>query len=281
VGGRTEKQVFQRVGLPYIEPELREDRGEIEAARGGTLPRLLSAGDIRGDLHVHTDASDGRGTLSAMARAAVGRGYEYLAVTDHTHSLRVARGLDPRRLRAQLRAIDRLQERQEGITLLKSAEVDILRDGSLDLPDDLLDELDLCVGAVHSHLDLSGRRQTERILRAMDHRRLQILAHPTGRLIGSRDAYAVDVERIIEGAAERGCWLELNAQPRRLDLSDKWLRAAQERGVRISVATDAHAPEQLDLMRLGVGQARRGWLEKRDVVNTRSLAGLRRLMRRS
>ena len=280
IAGEREKDVFARVGLPYIEPELREDRGEIEAAREGELPRLLEPGDIRGDLHVHTRASDGRGTLEAMVGEARARGYEYVAITDHTQALRIAHGLDRKRLREQLRAIDRFNVRQSGITLLKSAEVDILEDGSLDLADDLLAELDICVGAVHSHLGLSTRKQTERILRAMDHPRLQVLAHPTGRLIGSRDTYGIELERVIEGAAERGCWLELNAQPLRLDLSDVWVRAARDAGVRVSIASDAHAPEQLDFMRFGVAQARRGWIEKRDVVNTLCLSRLRKLMRR-
>jgi len=280
IAGEREKDVFARVGLPYIEPELREDRGEIEAAREGELPRLLEPGDIRGDLHVHTRASDGRGTLEAMVGEARARGYEYVAITDHTQALRIAHGLDRKRLREQLRTIDRFNVRQSGITLLKSAEVDILEDGSLDLADDLLAELDICVGAVHSHLGLSTRKQTERILRAMDHPRLQVLAHPTGRLIGSRDTYGIELERVIEGAAERGCWLELNAQPLRLDLSDVWVRAARDAGVRVSIASDAHAPEQLDFMRFGVAQARRGWIEKRDVVNTLGLSRLRKLMRR-
>jgi DNA polymerase (family 10) len=215
-----------------------------------------------------------------MVGEARARGYEYVAITDHTQALRIAHGLDGKRLREQLHAIDRINERQGDITLLKSAEVDILEDGSLDLADDLLAELDICVGAVHSHLGLSARKQTERILRAMDHPRLQVLAHPTGRLIGSRDTYGLELERIIEGAAERGCWLELNAQPLRLDLSDVWVRAARDAGVRISIASDAHSREQLDFMRFGVAQARRGWIEKRDVVNTLGLSRLRKLMRR-
>jgi DNA polymerase (family 10) len=280
LAGEREKDVFAKVGLSYVEPELREDRGEIEAARQGELPRLLEPGDIRGDLHVHTRASDGRATLEAMVGAAQARGYEYVAITDHTQALRVARGLDRRRLGEQLRAIDRINERNGDITLLKSAEVDILADGSLDLADDLLAELDICLAAVHSHLGLSARKQTERILRAMDHPRLQVLAHPTGRLIGSRDTYGLELERIIEGAAERGCWLELNAQPLRLDLSDVWVRAARDAGVWISIASDAHSPEQLDSMRFGIAQARRGWIEKRDVVNTLGLSRLRNLMRR-
>jgi DNA polymerase (family 10) len=280
VAGRTEREVYRAVDLPYIEPELREDRGEIDAARKGTLPRLVSLDDVRGDLHAHTRATDGRAGVKEMAEAARRHGYEYLAISDHTQSLRVAHGLDPQRLRRQLREIERLNESFDDFVLLRSAEVDILEDGSLDLPDDLLAELDLVVGAVHSHFGLSAEKQTERVLRAMDHPQLRVLAHPTGRLIGRRDAIALDMERVIAGAAERGCWLELNAQPQRLDLSDLAVRAARDQGVGIVVSTDAHAPDQLHHMRLGIAQARRGWLEKRDVVNTRGLAGLRQLLKR-
>ncbi len=280
VGGRSEKEVFAAVGLPFIEPELREDRGEIEAARDHALPRLVTLADLRGDLHVHTKATDGRDSVATLAKAAQQRGYEFLAISDHTRSLRVARGLDPRRLRAQLREIDRLNERLDGLVLLKSAEVDILADGSLDLPDDLLAELDLVVGAVHSHFDLSAKRQTERILRAMDNARFHVLAHPTGRLVGGREPYAIDLDGIVEGAAERGCFLEINAQPRRLDLDDVAARSARERGVLLAISTDAHSAEQLDLMRHGVAQARRGWLTKRDVLNSRGLRALRKLLKR-
>jgi DNA polymerase (family 10) len=213
-----------------------------------------------------------------MAEAAQKRGYQYLAISDHSPSLRVAHGLDPRRLRRQLREVERWNDEDHGLVLLKSAEVDILADGALDLPDDLLAELDFVIGAVHSHFGLSARRQTERMLRAMDHPCLDVLAHPTCRLIGRRDACALDVERLLEGAAERGCWLELNAQPQRLDLNDVLVKSAREHGIGIVVSTDAHGPEQLDHMRLGIAQARRGWLAKSDVINTRSLAGLRRLL---
>lgn len=279
IAGRRETEVYESVGLGYVEPELREDRGEIEAARSNELPRLIAQREIRGDLHVHTRASDGRGTLDAMVEAARARGYDYLAITDHSQALRIAHGLDRKRLRAQLQRIERANERYDDITLLKASEVDILADGSLDIEDDLLRELDLCVGAVHSHLGLSARKQTDRILRAMDHPRLHVLAHPTGRLVGSRDAYSIELERVIEGAAERGCWLELNAQPQRLDLDDVSVRAARDAGAQISIASDAHAPEQLDFMRYGVAQARRGWIERGDVVNTLSLSRLRKAMR--
>lgn len=279
IAGRSEREVYAAVGLPIIAPELREDRGELEAARAGSLPKLVELKDVRGDLHAHTSASDGRAGLRQMAEAALARGYEYLAISDHTQSLRVAHGLEPRRLRRQLREVERWNAEERGLVLLKSAEVDILADGSLDLPDDLLAELDFVIGAVHSHFGLSARRQTERLLRAMDHPRLHALAHPTGRLIGRRDAVALDVERLLAGAAERGCWLELNAQPQRLDLNDVQVREARDRGVGIVVSTDAHGPEQLDHMRLGIAQARRGWLEKRDVINTRGVKELLRLLR--
>jgi DNA polymerase (family 10) len=279
--GRTEVEVYRQVGLPFIPPELREDRGEIQAARRGRLPRLVSLDQIRGDLHTHTRASDGRSTLREMAAAAQRRGYEYLAVSEHTRALRVARGLDPARMRRHLRRIDRLNRELDGVVLLKSAEVDILEDGSLDLPDDLLAELDLTVCAIHSHFQLSGRKQTDRILRAMDNPHFHILAHPTGRRIGSRDPYPLDLERVIAGAAERGCCLELNAQPERLDLTDVYCRAAKERGVKLVISTDAHAADQLDFMRFGVDQARRGWLEAEDVLNTRSRSRLLELVRRS
>jgi DNA polymerase (family 10) len=279
VAGRSEREVYAAVDLPYIEPELREDRGELDAARAGRLPQLVTVNDVRGDLHAHTSASDGRASLRQMAEAARERGYEYLAISDHTQSLRVAHGLEPRRLRRQLREVERWNDDGKGLILLKSAEVDILKDGSLDLPDDVLDELDFVIGAVHSHFGLSARRQTERILRAMDHPRLRAIAHPTGRLIGRRGAYALDVERLLVGAAERGCWLELNAQPQRLDLNDVLVHAAREHGVGIVVSSDAHGSDQLDCMRFGIAQARRGWLEKQDVVNTLSLAELLEVLR--
>ncbi len=281
VAGQTEESVFAAVGLPWIPPELREDRGEIEAAQAGRLPELVRLEDLRGDLHCHTKATDGRNSLEEMAEAARRAGLRYLAITEHSRRLTVAKGLDPKRLRQHLEAIDRLNERLRGITLLKGIEVDILEDGSLDLPDSALAELDLVVGAVHSKFHLSRERQTERILRAMDHRHFSILAHPSGRLLGERPPYEVDMERIIEGARQRGCFLELNAHPERLDLNDVYCKMAKEAGVLIAISSDAHSVLDLNNLRFGVGQARRGWLEARDVLNTRPLAELRRLLRRT
>jgi DNA polymerase (family 10) len=281
LAGRTEDEVYRRLGLEYIAPELRENGGEIEAARAGTLPRLLALGDIRGDLHCHTNETDGADALEAMARAGEDLGYEYLAITDHTRHLRIANGLDPVRLARELRAIDRLNAKLGKLTILKSAEVDILKDGSLDLPDGSLRELDLVVGAIHDHLGLDRERQTERVLRAMDHPAFNVLAHPTGRLLGEREAYALDIERVMRAAADRGCVLEVNAQPKRRDLADSYCKMAKELGVKVALSTDAHSTSQLGYMRLGVFQARRGWLGPDDVLNTRGLAALRKLLKRA
>jgi DNA polymerase (family 10) len=280
LGGRTEQEVFAALDLPWIAPELREDRGELEAARDRRLPRLVEPGDIRGDLHCHTRATDGHDTLEAMARAAAAMGYEYLAINDHSRRVAMAHGLDARRLLAQVRAIDALNRRLEGLVVLKSVEVDILEDGTLDLPDSVLEELDFTVCAIHYGLRRSREQQTERVLRAMDNRYFTILAHPTGRLINAREPYDLDFERVLAAAKARGHILELNAHPDRLDLDDRYCRLAKEAGVRVAISTDAHRAADLSLMRHGLDQARRGWLERADVVNTRSLAQLRRLLRR-
>jgi len=281
VGGRTEAEVFAAVGLPVIPPELREDRGEIDAARRGKLPKLLRLEDLRGDLHCHSRATDGRDTIEAMAKAAAERGYEYLSINDHSRHVTVAHGLDRKRLLEQVRAIDRLNARLDGITVLKSVEVDILEDGRLDLPDSVLKELDFTVCAIHYGFGYSRARQTARVLRAMDNPNFSVLAHPTGRLINAREAYDIDLERVLEAARERGCVMELNAQPDRLDLDDRGCRLAKEIGVKVAISTDAHRVADLDLMRFGVDQARRGWLEPGDVVNTLPLAELQRLLRRA
>ena len=279
VGGRTETEVFAAVGLPWIPPELREDRGELEAARRSRLPRLVAVEDLRGDLHGHSRATDGRDTIEAMARAAAGRGYEYLSINDHSRHVTVAHGLDRGRLLAQVRAIDRLNAKLDGIVVLKSVEVDILEDGRLDLPGDVLKELDFTVCAVHYGFGYGRAKQTARLLRAMDDPHFSILAHPSGRLIGAREPIALDLERVLEGARERGRILEVNAQPDRLDLDDRACRLAKEIGVKVAISTDAHRAEDLGLMRFGVDQARRGWLEPADVVNTRPLSALRSLLR--
>jgi DNA polymerase (family X) len=281
IAGETEESVFAAVGLPWVAPELREDRGEIEAARTGRMPTLVVLEDLRGDLHAHTKATDGHNTLREMAEAAKKRGFEYLAITEHSRRLTVAHGLDPRRLLEQCDEIDRLNEGLSGITLLKGIEVDILEDGSLDLPDAALERLDLVIGAVHSQFRLSRARQTERIVKAMEHPHFTILAHPTGRLIEEREPYDVDMLRIIRAARDRGCFLELNAHPERLDLLDTYCQMAKEEGVAVAINSDAHSVHDFANLRFGVGQARRGWLEKKDVLNTRTLKQLRRLLRRT
>jgi DNA polymerase (family X) len=281
IAGETEAEVYRTVGLPYIEPELRENRGEIEAAAAGKLPKLVELSDLRGDLHAHTIATDGHNTLPEMAQAARERGFEYLAITEHSKRLTMAHGLDARRLLKQGEAIDRFNSTKPKITVLKGIEVDILEDGKLDLPDAVLGRLDLVVGAVHSRFNLSREKQTERVLRAMERPHFTIFAHPSGRLIGEREPYDVDMARIIAAARERGCFIELNAHPDRLDLVDAHCRMAKEAGVLVSIATDAHRTEELGNLRFGVFQARRGWLEKGDVLNTRSLAALRSLLART
>ncbi|MBU4211151.1 MAG: DNA polymerase/3'-5' exonuclease PolX [Verrucomicrobia bacterium] len=280
VGGATEPEVYAAVQLPYIEPELREDRGEIEAAEKGQLPKLVVLADIRGDLQSHSTATDGKAGIAEMAKAARKRGYEYLAITDHSKRMTMVHGLNATRLARQIREIDRLNVKLSGFRILKSIEVDILENGELDLADDILKELDVVVGAVHSLFALSREKQTERIMRAMDNPCFHIFAHPSGRLIGERDAYEVDLERLFSAAKERGCFMELNAHPMRLDLNDTYCRMARELGVKIAISTDSHNLLSLDFMRLGVSQARRGWLEKGDVLNTRPWSALQKLLKR-
>ncbi len=281
IAGETEESVYRAVDLSYIPPELRENRGEIPAARSGRLPRLLELSDLQGDLHVHTSATDGHNTVLEMAIAGRSHGLQYLAITDHSRHLTVARGLDPLRLARQCDEIDALNENLEGITLLKGIEVDILEDGSLDLPDHVLAKLDLVLGAVHSKFDLSRARQTERVLRAMSHPHFTMLAHPSGRIIHERPPYDIDMPRIIREAGRRGCFLELNAHPDRLDLLDIYCQMAKEEGVLISVDSDAHSTFEFENLRFGIGQARRGWLERQNVLNTRPLGELRTLISRT
>jgi DNA polymerase (family 10) len=280
VAGRTEEEVFKQVGLPYIEPELRENRGEIEAARKGQLPELLRLEDLRGDLHVHTRRTDGHDTIEELVAAAKKRGYDYIAITDHSRHVTIAHGLKPGQVRQEMKEIDRINKRLKGFTVLKATELDILEDGSLDLPGDVLADLDLTVCSVHYKFNLSREQQTERILKAMENPHFHILAHPTGRLINEREPYQVDMERIMKAARERGCFLEVNAHPDRLDLNDIHCKMAKDMGVKVAISTDTHRLGDLGYMRFGVGQARRGWLEADDVINTRRLGELRKLLQR-
>ena len=281
VAGKTEESVFRSVGLAFIPPELREDRGEIKAALNHELPDLVKPEDIKGDLHTHTSATDGRANIRAMAMAAGKQGFKYLAITDHSRHLAVAHGLKPEHLLKQMDEIDKLNSGLKGITLLKGIEVDILEDGTLDLPDDVLSKLDLVIGAIHSKFNLSRKKQTGRILRAMDNRYFSILAHPSGRLLFEREPCDIDLEKIIRHARERGCFIELNSQPQRLDLADIYCQLARSEGVLISINSDAHSENGFNNIRFGIEQGRRGWLEKKDVLNTRSLNALRCLLQQA
>ncbi len=275
IAGETEEEVYATVHLDYVEPELRENTGEIEAAGRGTLPGIVKPDDIRGDLHTHTKATDGRATLREMADAARQRGYEYLAITEHSRHVTVAGGLDASAVEQQIAEIDQLNEQLDDLVLLKGIEVDILEDGTLDLPDEILKKLDLVVCAVHYKLDLPAEKQTERIIRGISNSYPTILAHPTGRIIGRRRASSLDMERLMRAAKQTDTILELNAQPDRLDLTEVHARMAKEMGVMVAISTDAHSGEELNFMRLGVFQARRGWIEPGDVLNTKNHKGVK------
>ena len=280
VGGGSEEDVYASLGLPWIPPELRENRGEIDAALADELPDLVTLDDIRGDLQMHSTWSDGRVSLEEMARACVERGYAYMAVTDHSQAMAMVGGLTPERARAQWAELDEVRARVPEILILRSAEVDILKDGSLDFPDEILEELDLVLISVHSLMDLDRRTMTDRVLRAMAHPTVDILAHPTGRIINRREPFELDVEAVLEAAAELSVAVELNANPNRLDLDDVHVHRAKELGVPVVISTDAHGPEGLTDMRFGVAQARRGWLEARDVLNARSRKAFQTWLRR-
>ncbi len=281
IAGKTEEEVYEQVGLPYIEPELREQRGEIEAAREGRLPRLIEIRKIRGDLHSHTNNTEGRNSIEEMAEAAQKKGYEYLAITDHSKRLSMTHGLDEKRLEEQIEEIDRLNRKLKDFTLLKGIEVDILEDGSLDLNNSVLKKLDLLVCSVHHKFNLSQKKQTERIIRAIESSPVfTILGHPTGRIIGEREPYDVNMEQLMKVARDRNCALELNAQPERLDLNDIYCKMAKDMGVMIVISTDAHSTAGLDLMRFGIYQARRGWLESNNVLNSRNGKELQELLKK-
>ncbi len=280
IASATEADVLATVGLPYIEPELREDRGELEAARAHALPKLVELADLRGDLHMHTTRTDGRSTLAEMVAAARTLGRDYIAITEHTRVLRVTRGLDRKGFVARRRAIERINDRGEKPVVLWGAEVDILEDGALDLDDATLAELDIVLASVHTHLDMPRAAMTERVLRALRHPHVHVLAHPTSRLIGKRQPTAIDMERVIAVAAKTGTLLEINAQPDRLDLDDVLAHAARDAGVGLVIDSDAHHVDELRALRYGVDVARRGWCEAKDVANTLPLRALRARLRR-
>jgi len=279
LSGAKEEDVFKAVGLPFIPPELREDRGEIQAAEEGKLPRLIEPGDIRGDLQMHTSATDGKNSVAEMARKAKEMGYEYIAITDHSKAVRVAGGLDEKELARHLQEIEKVNGQVPGIHILKGVEVDILSDGSLDLKDGILKECQVVLASVHSRFNMEEAEMTRRITKAIKNPNVKILAHPTGRLILEREPYKVNLKEVFQAALNEGVALEINAYPDRLDLRDADARMAKEMGARLVISTDAHSTLQLELMRFGVFTARRGWVEARDVINTFSLEKLLKTLR--
>ncbi len=276
----SEDGVYEALGMKYIPPELREDAGEIEAALHNRLPKLVNLDDIRGDLHVHSVWSDGRASIEDMAKAAQALGYEYIAVSDHSPSIGIAGGLTQEQLDQKIDAISALNETLEGFTILVGTEVDIRADGKLDYPNELLAKCDIVVASVHMAQQQKERAITGRLIMAIENENVDIIGHPTGRIIGRRDPYEVDMQSVLEAAARTDTAMEINAYPNRLDLNDAWSRTAKEMSVRMSIDSDAHDPDHLRMMRYGVKVARRGWLEKKDVLNTQSLQELMRSVKR-
>lgn len=280
VAGRTEEEIYQKLGLQYVPPEIRENLGEIDMAEELRLPTLVQLEDIKGDLHAHTTASDGRASILEMAQAAQARGLEYLAITDHSKGLAMVGGLDEKRVLDQVKEIRAAEKKMSGFRIFAGIEVDILKDGALDLEDDALAALDVVVASVHSHMNLEAAEQTDRLLRACENRYVSILGHPTGRQLLRRDAYSFDFERVLDAVAKAGIHMEINASPERLDLNDRHTRMTKERGVKLVISTDAHHPTHFDNLRYGVLVARRAWLEKGDVLNTLPAADFDRKLRR-
>lgn len=281
IAGNTEEEVYEALGLRWMPPEIREASGEVEASAADKLPTLVEQSDIRGDLHVHTEWSDGVGTIEHMVDNAVARGYGYLAVTDHSQSLKIANGLSPERLRKQVDAVRKAEERSEGkLKVFAGSEVDIKPDGSLDFPESVLKDLDIVIGSVHSRFKMGRDEMTKRVVKAIESGRIDILGHPTGRLIGERDPYDIDLEKVFSAAKSSRVCMEVNSFPDRLDLRDAHCRLAGQAGVMVAIGTDAHRLEQLDYIRFGVTTARRGWLEKGDVLNTLNSRDLAALLRR-
>jgi len=268
IAGKTEEEVYKVIGLPYIEPELREDRGEIEAALKDELPNIIGYDEIKGDLHCHSDWDGGENSLEEMAEAAKFLGYEYLGISDHTKFLRIENGLDEKQLLIQHKAIEKLNAKLKNFRILHGCETNILNDGSLDIDDKVLAQLDYVIAGVHSNMKMTREEMTQRIIKAMKNPYVKIISHPTGRLINRRDEYQLDIEKIIETARETSTALEINSFPSRLDLNDKNIRKAIEKRVKLIINTDAHHRDHLQFMRFGIGQARRGWATKEDVINT-------------
>jgi len=280
LGGEKEEDVYNILGLPYIPPELREDTGEIEAALSGKLPKLIETEDMKGDLHVHSKWSDGSHDFEELIVEARKRGYQYIAITDHSKGLSIARGLTAERLLEEKKQIDALNKKSKGFKLLAGIEVDIMSDGQLDLPDDVLKKLDIVVASIHSGFKQKREQLTKRLVSAMKNPYVSVIAHPTGRLIGERDSYDIDMNAILKAAKETGTAIEINAYPLRLDLNDVYARMAKENGVYLAISTDTHILSHLDYMAYGVSIARRGWLEKKNVLNTLNYDSLLKFLRK-
>ncbi len=278
VAGKEEKDLYEALDLPWITPELREDRGEIEAARKGKLPDLIKLSDIKGDLQMHSDWSDGNNTMEEMVEKGQNLGYEYIAITDHSKAMAMTGGLDEEKALEQAKEFQDLDEQFEGIKVLKGMEVDIMKDGSLDLSDKALHKLDVVLVSVHTHMDLSREDQTDRIVKALEGTPVNIFSHPTNRIINKRNPIEVDFEKIFEVAKDNFVALECNAQPDRLDLSDLNLKHAKQAGVKIAIDSDAHTRGHMDMIKYGIYQARRGWVEAKDVINTWELEDLRNFL---
>ncbi|MGQ9587493.1 MAG: DNA polymerase/3'-5' exonuclease PolX [Thermoplasmata archaeon] len=281
VAGETEEDVYRALNLPFIPPEIRENNGEIEAARDGKLPRLLEPGHVRGDLHVHTNWTDGANSIRDIVSTAISMGYEYVAITDHSQSLRITNGLSPDRLRKQIDAVRKVEEEfADRVRVLAGNEVDIKADGSLDYTSSVLKDLDIVIASVHSRFKMEREEMTKRVVKAIESGHVDILGHPTGRIIGQRLPYELDMAKVLEAARDAGASMELNSFPERLDLSDAHCRLAKDSKVKVAIGTDAHSREQMDFIKFGIITARRGWLEDKDVVNTLSAKDLMSMLRR-
>ena len=280
IAGKTEEEIYSALGLQYVEPEMRENTGEIELSAKKGLPKLIGYGDLQGDLQVQTDWTDGAHSIEQMAKAAILRGLKYIVITDHTKRLAMTGGLDDKKILKQMAEIDRLNKKFAGkIRILKGSECDILKDGSMDLSDKTLSRLEVVGGAVHSNFNLSSKEQTARICRAMENKNVDIIFHPTGRVIKRREAFAVDVDALISKAKETGTILEIDAYPDRLDLKDDYIRKCVDAGARLSIDSDAHSAEHFDFLKFGIMQARRGWAKKSDIINTRDVEGMLKMLK--
>ncbi len=279
IAGKTEEEVYKKLGMDYIEPEIREDEGEIQAAMQHRLPKLIGYGDIKGDLQMHTRWSDGSNTIEEMALAAKKLGYEYIAITDHSGHLGIAKALDKKRILEQRNEIDKANKKVKGIAILQGTEVDISSDGSVEMEDNVLKQLDVVVASVHSGFKTPKDKMTKRVMKAMENEHVDIIAHPTGRLIQKREPFEIDLDAFFDKAKETGTVLEINAYPERLDLRDSHVRAAIKAGVKLVISTDAHHADQLNFMRFGIATARRGWAEKKDIINTNSMKEMMKMLK--